>query len=225
MVGLADGLVLHGISTRNDERRAAAAKDWGVKTYASVDELLDDGDVQLVVIDTLARFRPQRRARGNLYDEDYAAGVGLVDLAQKHGVCIVVVHHLRKQIADDPIDEVSGTAGLTGVVDGVLILKRGRGKADGFLDVTGRDVEEAEWALRWDAQSARWSIVGGAEEYRRSEARKQVLDTLKLAGKPLTPREVAELTGGKRNAVKGLMRKMAQDGEITACGEGKYETR
>lgn len=52
LVGLADGLALHGVSTRNDERRAAAAKDWGVKTYAGVDEMLADGDVQLVVIAT-----------------------------------------------------------------------------------------------------------------------------------------------------------------------------
>ncbi|HGJ64772.1 TPA: hypothetical protein ENS27_05200 [bacterium] len=52
LVGLADGLNLYAVSTRDPERRSAAEKDYGVKTYADIDDLLKDDKVELVVIAT-----------------------------------------------------------------------------------------------------------------------------------------------------------------------------
>ena len=52
LIGLAEGLNLYAISTRDPGRRAAAEKERNVKTYASVDELLKDDNVDLVVIAT-----------------------------------------------------------------------------------------------------------------------------------------------------------------------------
>ena len=49
------------------------------------------------------------------------------------------------------MDTISGSAGPPGGADGTLVLKRERGKADAYLHVDGRDVEEpVELALRWD---------------------------------------------------------------------------
>jgi len=45
-------------------------------------------------------------------------------LANETGVAIVLVHHLRKADADDAFDTVSGTLGLTGAPDDILVLKR-----------------------------------------------------------------------------------------------------
>ena len=51
--------------------------------------------------------------------------------------------------AADPLDEVNSSIGLTGGVDGVMILKRERTRADATIFVAGRDVEEEkEFALR-----------------------------------------------------------------------------
>ncbi|MDP9397039.1 MAG: hypothetical protein M3P96_04080 [Actinomycetota bacterium] len=50
--------------------------------------------------------------------------------------------------AEDFLAEVSGTHGLTGAADTVLLLGRGRGDADSVLKVTGRDVAEAEYAMQ-----------------------------------------------------------------------------
>jgi len=84
-------------------------------------------------------------------------------------VAILVVHHLRKMSADDPLDEISGSTGLTGGVDGILVLKCDRGAADAYLHVTGRDIEEdQEYALHWDQEVAGWSLVGDADEFRLS---------------------------------------------------------
>jgi len=52
LIGLADGLNLYAISTRDPERRAAAERERKVKTYADIDDLLKDDNVDLVVIAT-----------------------------------------------------------------------------------------------------------------------------------------------------------------------------
>ena len=59
-------------------------------------------DARLVVIDTLAKVR-KPAAGANVYAEDYAALELLLPLAAKHGVAIVVVHHLRKTAAADKL--------------------------------------------------------------------------------------------------------------------------
>jgi hypothetical protein len=77
---------------------------------------------RLVIIDTLAMVRMPNRKDQSSYDADYGAVVDLRTLAQKHGVAIVLVHHLRKADSDDPFDTVSGTLGLTGAADAMLVL-------------------------------------------------------------------------------------------------------
>ena len=52
LVGLADGLNLYAVSSRDEERRNRAKADHGVKTFATLDEMLEDPKVELVVIGT-----------------------------------------------------------------------------------------------------------------------------------------------------------------------------
>lgn len=74
---------------------------------------------RLIVVDTLKKIRPAA-GTGNrsLYDVDYEALEPLIPLAGKHNVAVLVVHHLRKMLAADPLDELSGSTGLSGGVDG-----------------------------------------------------------------------------------------------------------
>jgi hypothetical protein len=113
-------------------------------------------NTRLVVIDTLEKIRKPAKGNGNVYREDYAALESLIPLAAKYGVAIVVVHHVRKAAADDPLDELNASTGLSGSIDSGLILKRGQGAADATLYVRGRDVEEQNLALKWDAQVSGW---------------------------------------------------------------------
>ena len=180
-------------------------------------------DTRLVVVDTLKKVRSSRTPgyRG-VYDVDYEALEPLLPLAADHGVAILVVHHTRKAEADDPLDTISGSTGLTGGVDGTMVLKRERGRADAFLHVTGRDIEEdVELALRWNRDTAGWTIVGDAEEYRLSEHRAQIIGGLEKTGEPMTPTEVADEIGKNKNAVKTQMWRMAQDGQLSN-NEGRY---
>ena len=103
-----------------------------------------------------------------------------------------------------------------------MLLKRERSKIDGSLFVTGRDVEEQDLALTYEAESGAWAIAGQAADFRRSDQRTEVLAVLEKAGGPLSPAQVAQSLGRDRNAVKQLMWRMAQDGELRSDGESLY---
>ena len=149
---------------------------------------------RLVVVDTLARIKGRRRGNGgSSYDDDYASVEGLQRLASRHEVAILVVTHLRKADADDPLDLLNATLGLSGGSRRDLILKRERGQHDATLFVSGRDVEEQELALKFDKEIAAWWVVGDAAEYRQSKGRQEIKEVLSKAKEPLPPKEVAEL--------------------------------
>src|SRR5215217_4148437 len=151
-------------------------------------------DAHLVVVDILKRVRPRTSPNRNVYDADYEALEAMQRLAAEYEVSILVVHHLRKLGAADPLDEISGSTGLSGGADGILVLKRDRGRADAYLHVTGREIEEeAELALRWEANLATWTLAGDAEEYRRSEEQEEILKVLRKSPESMTPKEVAEI--------------------------------
>ena len=197
---------------RMDEGGAEALERW----------LEAHPDARLVV-DILKRVRPRTSPNRSVYEADYEALEAMQRLAAEFEVSILVVHHLRKLGAADPLDEISGSTGLSGGADGVLVLKRDRGRADAYLHVTGREIEEeAELALRWDADLASWTLVGDAEEYRISQERQEIVRVLEEAEEPMSPKEVAELLGKPPNTVKYLMWKMSKDGQLATVGKGRY---
>jgi hypothetical protein len=174
-----------------------------------------------VVIDTLKKIRPRGAQNKNIYDLDYEDVEPLVPLAAEYGVAILIVHHLRKLEAGDPLDMISGSTGLTGGVDGALVLKRDRGKQDATLHVDERDIEEpTELALRWDADIASWSLMGDAEEYRQSEERRRIVELLKSTAEPLNPKDIAEILEKNRNTTRRLLQNMKHDGQIKDTGQG-----
>jgi hypothetical protein len=176
---------------------------------------------RLVVIDTWPKFRPFRARRGDSYEEDYLHASELKAVADEYRVAILAVAHCRKMDAVDPLDQVSGTLGLTGAADGTAVLKRERGQHDATLFITGRDIDEREIALSWEPQYALWSILGDAEEYRLSKERQEVITLLRKAGESLTPTKIAQLLGKNVNAVKQLLWKMHQDGQLENY-DGRY---
>ncbi len=187
------------------------ALEWPRLDQGGIDELRawlnDHPAARLVVIDTLAKARPEARGQ-NVYADDYAALEKLLPLAAEYGVAILVVHHLRKMGAADPLDEISGSTGLSGGVDGFLILKRDRGRHDAALHVDGRDVEEpTELALTWDQELAAWKLAGDAAEYRMSRGRAEILATLKLLGS-VSARELSDYMDKSYENTRKLLSKM-----------------
>ncbi len=179
-------------------------------------------DARLVVIDTLQRVRPQPTSNRNRaqYAEDYEALKTLTGLAAEHNVTIVVITHTREMAADDWLDSVSGSRGLSAAVDTVLVAERGRGSADVVMRVTGRDLPEAEHAFNIDFDTFTWRFIGDAATAQLTDERRAVIDALDDG--PLTPTQIADTTGLKVDSVKHLVRRMTNDGLIKNHGDGTY---
>ena len=211
--GCPDGMHYSTEWPRLEEGGSEALERW----------LEDTPDARLVVIDTLQKVRTPARGK-NVYAEDYAALESLLPIAARYGVAIVVVHHLRKGEAADAQDEISGSTGLSGGVDGYMILRRKPGARGPTLYVDGRDVEEPEeYALHWNTNTASWTIEGTAEEVHISEERGEILVELNRSPEPMTPKELADVMSGKTHgSVKYLLHQMFYDDQVKRVS-GKYE--
>jgi AAA domain-containing protein len=173
----------------------------------------------LVVIDVLAKLR---KPTGNrpAYEGDYEALTGLCRLANELGFAVLVIHHTRKMQSDDLMEMASGTFGVTGAVDTVLVMASKQGGA--VLDIRGRDVESAELAIQFKKDSCKWTILGAAAEVHVSEQRSKIITALKDTNAPMTIRELVEATGLKRNPLELLLGRMVKDAAIKRVGTGRY---
>jgi hypothetical protein len=180
---------------------------------------------RLVVIDVHARFRAPINGRANAYAEDYLSLARLQELAVKRAITILVIHHTRKGESEDPVEEISGTLGLSGSADAFLVLKRtGSGIT---LSGRGRDSEDVNLAVQFNDATCRWTILGDATEVHRSDQRASVLAALQ-DGPPegLNVHEImAEADIRSRDAADKLLQRMAKAAEIRRCGRGKYALR
>jgi hypothetical protein len=177
------------------------------------------GNPILVVIDVLAKVRKPVGNR-QLYESDYAALADLTKLANELELAIVVVHHTRKMAADDLMETVSGSYGVSGAVDTILVLAT---KASGaVLDIRGRDVESGELAIEFNKATCRWRVLGDAAEVHVSEQRAKIIAVLKEAGEPMGITALIEATGTKRNALELSLGRMAKEGLIRRVAKGLY---
>jgi len=196
--------------------------------FATNWERLDDGgidaledwrnqhpDTRLIILDTYAKIRPTPRAGGQLYQEDYSSLDPLGTWSRSNHIGVLVVHHSRKAGADDVMDDISGSTGLSGTVDGLMVLRRARGEAEAELHVTNRDAPDQELALRWDSDGTRWSIAGSAEDSRINQEHKRILNLIAASADGLTPKEVSDrLEGANEATIRKTLRRMLEKGQI-----------
>ena len=190
----------------------------------------------LIVLDTLGKAMPPKLQGETTYERDYRIGGHLHRLASiRPGVSLVVVHHTRKAASEDFVDTSSGTNGLTGAADTVIVLQRRRLDESAVLSVTGRDVDEAEYGLE-KAHGGSWQLVGGTLETAAQAAgdiraeitvdrhgdRMREIVTLVNASEVSTPKEIAEkLSLDQRNTAMYLKRAV-DAGLIDKAGRGLY---
>jgi RecA-family ATPase len=173
---------------------------------------------RMVIIDTLAMVRPAKKRTQDSYEADYATLSPLQKYAGEHRLAVVVVTHVRKMEASDPLEMISGTNGLTGAADSILVLDR---TTDGpKLYGRGRDIEELEKALRFD--NGKWSVLGDAAEVKRSAERRKIMEALNEAPGAMSPEDIARETGMKKPSVSVLLGKMVKDGEVKKMAYGLY---
>jgi len=118
-------------------------------------------DTALVIVDTLQMIRPVHDAT---YANDYRDLSVLKRMADRHGIAILLIHHLRKEKAADVFCRISGTTAISGAVDSSFTLvEERRGSARAKLTCIGRDIEYRELELRRNEENV-WELVSDNRE-------------------------------------------------------------
>lgn len=186
----------------------------------------------LVIVDTLAKVKPPRGFNEDSYAADYAAVGALKNRVDAvRGACLLLVHHTRKMGAEDFVETLSGTQGIAGAADFVLVLNRKRNSDDAILQVTGRDVVEREYAMT--TTGGCWSLDGmdlldaAATARNRRETRdlgdRSTEALVFVNSRPETrPADLAEHLGIEANLAGNYLRRLHESGRITKRGRGLY---
>ena len=145
---------------------------------------------RLIIIDTLQKIR-EAGAEKYSYANDYEVITRLKRFADGTGICLLLVHHTRKQQADDKFDMISGTNGLMGAADGAFLLqKERRTDSAATLDISGRDLQDQRLYLKRDEERLAWEL-----ERRETEPYREPPDPVLEAVAALVTAERPEWSG------------------------------
>lgn len=115
-------------------------------------------DTTLVIIDTLQKIR-EVDSDSYSYAKDYEIINQLKQFSDSWGICMLLVHHTRKQKSSDNFDMISGTNGLLGCADGAFMLyKETRTSNKATLEISGRDQQDQKIHLIRDEEKLCWNF-------------------------------------------------------------------
>ena len=120
--------------------------------------LREHPETSLIIIDTLQKVR-EVGGDNYSYANDYQIITRLKTFADTYGICLMVVHHTRKQKADDASAMIAGTSGLTGAADGAFLLQKEKRTSDtATLEVSGRDQQDQRLYLKRNEEKLCWDL-------------------------------------------------------------------
>jgi len=156
---------MFGVNSIDNFYFATHAKNLGEGLDGQLKKfMLEHPDTKLIIIDTLQRIREMGGEKYS-YASDYEIVTRLKQFADQHNICILLVHHTRKQGADDCFDTISGTNGLLGAADGAFILqKEKRTDNKAMLDIVGRDQQDQRLHLLFDREHCIWKLTKAETE-------------------------------------------------------------
>lgn len=179
---------IFGADSTKHLRFATIAQQLASGLYKQLRGFVKDyPDTRLIIIDTLQKIREDGGEKYS-YANDYEVITGLKQFANESGVCLLLVHHTRKQQTDDRFDMISGTNGLLGAADGAFLLQKERRTGNAAtLDISGRD---QRLYLTRDEERLMWQL-----ERAETELHKEPSDEVLEAVAALVTDERPEWTG------------------------------
>ena len=116
-------------------------------------------NTNLIIIDTLQKVR-ENTHEGYSYAGDYEVISRLKQFADANRICILPVHHTRKQKATDIYEMISGTTGILGCADGAMVLtKENRTDNNAELSIVGRDMPDQKLLLVRNTDTLCWEMT------------------------------------------------------------------
>lgn len=122
--------------------------------------------IGLIIIDTFQKVRGGQARNESVYGADYREMGEFKAFADKHQICLLLVHHLRKQDDDgDVFNRINGSMAIMGASDTTWVLARKkRSDENTTLTVTGRDVIEGDLIVAFDKTTSTWHLIGNAAD-------------------------------------------------------------
>jgi len=119
-------------------------------------------NTSLIVIDTFEHIRNRDTTKQTLYSADYSDIKALRSVTNKYEITLLLVHHTRKMNDEnDPINNISGSTGLTGATDGNWVLEKvKRTENHAKLTIDNRDTEGFCFDLKLNSDTCHWEYVG-----------------------------------------------------------------
>jgi hypothetical protein len=188
-------------------------------------------NARLIIIDVWAKFRPLQQSNKNAYDQDYAHMTALKNILDYYRTSALVLHHTRKAAAQDAIDEVSGTTGIAGCADGIMVLSRARAQEgkefEAELMITSRDADEQKLALVVDRETWVWTSQGSAAERGSSRLNEAIIRVLRNnAGSVMSTKAISDCLAidppPSMHHLRSALHKLAANDRIERVRDGHY---
>lgn len=151
--------MMYGVEDSSNLYFATAANKIGNGLDEQLEFFINEHpDTKLIIIDTMQKIR-EIGGEAYSYASDYEIIGRLKQFADKCGLCVLIVHHTRKQPAGDSFEMISGTTGLLGCADGSLLMqKKKRTALEATIDVVGRDQQDQILYLSKDPNTQIWNL-------------------------------------------------------------------
>ena len=197
--------MMYGVEDSSNLYFATAANKIGNGLDEQLEFFINEHpDTKLIIIDTMQKIR-EVGGEAYSYASDYEIIGRLKQFADKHCICVLIVHHTRKQPAGDTFEMISGTTGLLGCADGSLLMqKKKRTALEATIDVVGRDQQDQILYLSKDPNTQIWNL-----DKTETELHREPPDPVLEAVARLVTLEQPEWTGSPSELAKALNTGMA----------------
>ncbi|MCB2199508.1 AAA family ATPase [bacterium] len=184
--------------------------------------LMSKDNPRLIVIDTYGRIAEDTSGNRSVYLHDVEMLSGLQKLAMKYGVCILCVHHTRKERESTKrTSSVSGSFGLTGTADTIILLETSS-PGNGVLRIGGRDVVSVSFQVKLDLTEGGWLIEGDAPPPGLSPTRTDLYRLIEQSEEPMFYTDIAQRLDRHPKTVNRLLNDMVRDGVLCKTDSGSY---
>ncbi|MCH2449830.1 MAG: AAA family ATPase [Gracilimonas sp.] len=164
---------------------------------STIKKLIAKHNYEMVIVDILQRIaKPEETGS---YNKDYTLAKKLKELADATGTSILAVHHTNKKSSKNTLDAISGTRGLVGACDNIMVLSRtsedSASSRRGTLkmEIQGRDLDSNCFYLEYGTSDGFYTL-SEKEPIRESKAEK-MNQAWKLQKEGFKQHEIAKLMG------------------------------
>jgi RecA-family ATPase len=134
---------------------------------------------RLVIVDTLARVKQQFDRTNTAYYKYNNLLRNIQHLTGELSITIIFVSHLGKAQQEYSWDKIQGSTGMQGMTDFMWMLDRGDNSKTASLKGRGRDIEDFEFALKWNPDTWKYENEGSLWQVMLHENRKEIVDVMK----------------------------------------------